>query len=241
MRQRVMFLAIGWLLSCLACVPSGQYNQRKAEVDSLRNELAMEQYLNDRLQEYVSEVYYRKVEPRYTAAMVEPSTEETSLPTVSTQDLTPAEPDPSSTETAPNQRKAQQKTRGVSPQKTLSKPAIWSDQIFFERGSTQLSETSQEAMVALAELLKANKHIHLSLRGHTDNTEIQVAKGATDTWELSTQRASSVGRFLIASGVSPLRIQTTGKGKFEPQFSNGTTDGQQKNRRVEILLIPTSQ
>ena len=53
---------------------------------------------------------------------------------------------------------------------------------------------------------------------------------------LSEQRASSVRAYLIAQGLGPNTINATGFGLSNPVADNSTSQGRQKNRRVEITI-----
>lgn len=77
-----------------------------------------------------------------------------------------------------------------------------------------------------------------------DKTAIHVV-GFTDSVgqaeynkQLSKRRAKSVADFLEENGVDAKRIQTWGRGEDEPVASNDTSDGQARNRRVEIVIKP---
>ena len=76
--------------------------------------------------------------------------------------------------------------------------------------------------------------------------EVVIAIGHTDSigsdaynQKLSVRRAESVKAYLVSKGVEPNRIYTEGKGEKQPVASNKTSDGRQKNRRVEIEVIGT--
>ncbi|MGS2722973.1 OmpA family protein [Porticoccus sp. GXU_MW_L64] len=72
--------------------------------------------------------------------------------------------------------------------------------------------------------------------GHTDSTGSDAHNQT-----LSERRASSVGQFLQAQGVSGARISTFGYGEKYPVASNSSTAGRQQNRRVELELQPLDQ
>ncbi len=55
-------------------------------------------------------------------------------------------------------------------------------------------------------------------------------------WELSTARASTVVRFLIAHSVGASRLTASGNAEQHPVASNATAAGRARNRRVEIVL-----
>jgi outer membrane protein OmpA-like peptidoglycan-associated protein len=71
--------------------------------------------------------------------------------------------------------------------------------------------------------------------GHTDNTG-----SAAFNIDLSQRRASSVASVLIGSGVQSGRISIVGAGEDQPIASNLTPEGRAQNRRVEIIIRPTS-
>ncbi len=55
---------------------------------------------------------------------------------------------------------------------------------------------------------------------------------------LSQRRASTVGQYLQGQGIEPLRVITLGYGPHYPIADNGTSEGRQLNRRVELVLKP---
>ena len=71
--------------------------------------------------------------------------------------------------------------------------------------------------------------------GHTDNVGSTVYNQA-----LSERRAAAVAAILTANGVEAWRVQTAGVGYHQPVASNDTPGGRAQNRRVEIVITPTS-
>ena len=71
--------------------------------------------------------------------------------------------------------------------------------------------------------------------GHTDSDPIKKSKWK-DNWQLSTERALSVVRYLIRKGVSEDTIRAVGCGASQPLVSNATVSGKATNRRVEIVV-----
>jgi len=91
-----------------------------------------------------------------------------------------------------------------------------------------------------------NKLDDLATKVKAINLEVVIAIGHTDAigadaynQKLSVRRAESVKAYLVSKGVEPNRIYTEGKGEKQPVASNKTSDGRQKNRRVEIEVIGT--
>jgi chemotaxis protein MotB len=115
----------------------------------------------------------------------------------------------------------------------------------FALGSDQVTPKAKEAIGRFAQILnsEAAKGYELMVAGHTDNTP--VSNPATkarhpDNWYLSSHRAISVGDELIKHQVGPQRIAVVGYGDQRPIASNTTTAGKAQNRRVEVLILPST-
>jgi chemotaxis protein MotB len=115
----------------------------------------------------------------------------------------------------------------------------------FALGSDQVTPKAKEAIGRFAQILnsEAAKGYELMVAGHTDNTP--VSNPATkakhpDNWYLSSHRAISVGDELIKHQVTPARIAVVGYGDQRPIASNTSTQGKAQNRRVEVLILPST-
>ena len=105
---------------------------------------------------------------------------------------------------------------------------------FFASGSAEVRPESLEVLNAVAAALP---HGPMRVEGHTDNVPIHNAQFATN-WELSTARAASITRLLIASNnADPHQISAAGYAEFKPKASNETEAGRTANRRVDIVLL----
>ena len=71
----------------------------------------------------------------------------------------------------------------------------------------------------------------LRIVGHTDSKGAAAANDA-----LSLDRAASTRDWLVARGLSPVRIAVAGRGSRDPLGSNDDEAGRASNRRVEILI-----
>jgi outer membrane protein OmpA-like peptidoglycan-associated protein len=71
----------------------------------------------------------------------------------------------------------------------------------------------------------------LRIVGHTDSKGSAAANDA-----LSLDRAASTRDWLVARGISPVRISVAGRGSRDPVASNDDEAGRATNRRVEILI-----
>ena len=107
--------------------------------------------------------------------------------------------------------------------------------ILFATDSAQLTGSLQSDLRTVAGSLNRYPNTTVNVIGHTDNTG-----EAAYNQSLSERRAQAVSSVLISSGVSPARIRAIGRGEDQPVASNLTPEGRQQNRRVEIVITPTS-
>jgi chemotaxis protein MotB len=107
---------------------------------------------------------------------------------------------------------------------------------FFKSGSSTIAPRGRVALNTIAQVLRQYPKLTCTIVGNADN---QLAKGSDDNWPLSTERAISVVRILANTyHINPTRLIAAGKGEFSPVASNATPEGRERNRRVEIILIP---
>ena len=104
------------------------------------------------------------------------------------------------------------------------------------KGKTQLGQIADAIMQIIAEIPSDIPWI-LQVEGHTD--DIPVSGIYADNWDLSTERALSVVRFMVDRSVPSERLAATGYGEFQPIASGKTDADRQKNRRIELKLTQT--
>lgn len=105
-------------------------------------------------------------------------------------------------------------------------------------GQMQLREIGQ-ALIEISAAIPDDIPWVLQVDGHTD--DVPVSNTYRDNWQLSTERALSVVRFLIAEGVPAARLAATGYGEFQP-IANGTDDlARSRNRRIELKFTQRLQ
>jgi chemotaxis protein MotB len=119
---------------------------------------------------------------------------------------------------------------------------VFPSELLFPTASATLIPAGGHQLTRLAETLKTvtskiPSDIDWILRvdGHTDRRPIQTARFPSN-WELSTARALSVVNYLIARGISPVRLAATGFGEFRPLDDRISEDAYKRNRRIEIKL-----
>jgi chemotaxis protein MotB len=113
------------------------------------------------------------------------------------------------------------------------------EQLFFDSGKAALKDSGKEVLKKVGEALKGYEDKIIRVVGHTDNVPIATAQFPSN-WELSAARATTVVRFLQASGIPPERLTASGRGEFSPIAPNDDAEGRRKNRRIEITLIDKS-
>jgi chemotaxis protein MotB len=114
---------------------------------------------------------------------------------------------------------------------------ILTDRILFASGSAELKPESSRLLDALSRLLKTQVRNPIQIEGNTDN--VPVSGRFPTNWELSTTRATTVVRALIARGVGPGRLAAAGYADRNPIATNATEAGRRRNRRVELVVLRT--
>jgi chemotaxis protein MotB len=112
--------------------------------------------------------------------------------------------------------------------------------VLFDTGEADVKPLGKQALAEIATALRNVGGKRFQVAGHTDSAPITPAtrKKYPSNWELSTARAIAVVKLLIADGVDPGVLSAAGFGSYDPVASNGSPEGQAKNRRIEIMLVP---
>lgn len=120
-------------------------------------------------------------------------------------------------------------------QQLLTGASVALDDLIFPSGKAALLDQDYASLQALADWLKANPTLKVTLVGHTDATGTLAANTA-----LSRQRAAAVRDWLIQHyDAAPSQIDAQGAGYLSPRATNQTPEGRTKNRRVEVMLTST--
>lgn len=112
--------------------------------------------------------------------------------------------------------------------------------VLFDAGAAEVKPAGKQALAEVAATLRGVGGRRFQVAGHTDNAPIttETKKTYPTNWELSTARAISVVKLLVAEGVDPDHLSAAGYGPYDAVAPNGTPEGQAKNRRIEITLVP---
>ena len=114
-----------------------------------------------------------------------------------------------------------------------------SDEVLFSSGSARLDERGRELLEKVAKQVAGTPH-RVEVEGHTDDVPITGALTSRypTNWELAAARAARVVRLLEQGGVDGTRMRAVSRSEFEPVTANDSPEGRQRNRRIEIRLVP---
>lgn len=116
---------------------------------------------------------------------------------------------------------------------------------FFSSGSAEIQEDALPFLNLISSTIKAERYnmFGFTVEGHTASTEETNEKYPTN-WELSSARASAIARYLIATGIEPVRFKVIGYADMMPKMPNNDAFGdpiptnQEQNRRIVIRAEP---
>lgn len=104
--------------------------------------------------------------------------------------------------------------------------------IQFDYNKATLRPSAKESLDRIAEMMKKQSKVRLSVEGHTDSDGTNEANQG-----LSERRAEAVKAALINQGIAADRLQTKGWGEEKPLETDDSPEAKQQNRRVEFILI----
>jgi chemotaxis protein MotB len=108
---------------------------------------------------------------------------------------------------------------------------------FFESASATPIPASMPTLNAIGAALATTPY-SVRIEGHTDNVPIHDSKFASN-WELSTARATELTRLFIEDcHMAPASLSAAGYAEYHPVASNDTAEGRNRNRRVDIIVLP---
>lgn len=107
--------------------------------------------------------------------------------------------------------------------------------LMFPSGQATLQPDAHAHLDVLAMSLEENPESEVVLIGHTDNVGSAEANK-----RLSEQRAEAVAAYLTDKGIGRERLETEGLGESEPIADNAMAEGRAQNRRVEVVIVPTT-
>jgi chemotaxis protein MotB len=110
----------------------------------------------------------------------------------------------------------------------------------FEPGTARLLPQAGILIDQVAgELMRAYPQQMIGIEGHTDTDPLPSNRGWLSNHQISTARALAVYDQLTGSAhVPPTHLFVGGHGANHPVVSNGTMEGKERNRRVELVVYP---
>lgn len=114
-------------------------------------------------------------------------------------------------------------------------------EVLFPSASAELDERGQREIAKVAKSLKdimakipPDMDWVLRVDGHTDRRPIR--RVFPSNWELSSARATSIVKDLIAEGIPPEHLVAAGFAQYHPVDSGDTEEAYKRNRRIELKL-----
>ncbi|MEZ4297185.1 MAG: OmpA family protein [Polyangiaceae bacterium] len=111
----------------------------------------------------------------------------------------------------------------------------------FDPGKTDIVSGGKTTLSDVARILRQMEGRKFQVAGHTDNIKLEKRTKFTSNWELSTARAVEVTKALVDAGMDPSSLSAGGFAEFAPADTNDTAEGRKRNRRIEIVLVPTAE
>lgn len=118
--------------------------------------------------------------------------------------------------------------------------------VTFATGSAEVNDRAKGVIQRFAQILNSQgaSGYELMVAGHTDNRPVVQQRtkdlGHFDNWYLSVHRAIAVAAELVTNGVAKGRLGVAGYADQRPIASNTSDAGRAENRRVEIIILPTT-
>jgi chemotaxis protein MotB len=120
--------------------------------------------------------------------------------------------------------------------------------VLFPSGKDTLKDGAKPVLNAVAEVIRNDAQLsqrYFQIAGHTDAQPL-AGGPFKDNWGLSAMRARTVLVFLISAvdskegggGLDPTHLHAAGYGETDPVAPNESPAERERNRRVELVLMP---
>lgn len=110
------------------------------------------------------------------------------------------------------------------------------ENIYFATDKYDLRPEAIQELDRIAEIMKANPTLNISIEGHTDSR-------ASDSYNmtLGQNRADAAFDYLVSKGISAKRMVTVTYGESRPAVPNTSADNMQLNRRTIFRVLPREE
>lgn len=109
-------------------------------------------------------------------------------------------------------------------------------EVTFDNGTSILTSAARAELAELVMALRGQPRLRVRIDGHTD-----AWGNPAENRRLSMERAEAVATYLALQGIATQRLDVRGFGETRPVESNATEAGRERNRRIEIVLLPPPQ
>lgn len=115
--------------------------------------------------------------------------------------------------------------------------------VLFDSGKETLRKEGKDILAKVAGVIKNDSSLlgrYYQVAGHTDNKPYGGAY--RDNWGLSLMRSREVLLYLVndsSTGMPSQKWSAAGFGDTDPVADNATDDGRQKNRRCDVIVVPS--
>jgi outer membrane protein OmpA-like peptidoglycan-associated protein len=106
--------------------------------------------------------------------------------------------------------------------------------IYFSNRQTKILRKSLNSLHQVFTLLKADPHLRIQIRGHTDDRE---RKTRQQRLVLSKKRSKIVFNYLLLQGINASRLEVKGLGSSQPLSSHQSLKARIRNRRVDFSIL----
>jgi len=103
--------------------------------------------------------------------------------------------------------------------------------VLFTTGQSELKSGASGNLNRLVTFLNKYPQRTVQIEGYTDSVGSE-----TYNQGLSERRADAVRSYLVGQGIDTQRLSSSGRGESSPVADNGSAQGRQQNRRVEVII-----
>lgn len=104
--------------------------------------------------------------------------------------------------------------------------------IYFDFDKFNIRKEHNDFLDAMIKIVKGHSDLRVKVTGHTD---AEGSDGYNDV--LSQERSKAIIQYFVDHGLKKERLEFDFKGESNPAATNDTSDGRQRNRRVDFKFI----
>jgi outer membrane protein OmpA-like peptidoglycan-associated protein len=104
--------------------------------------------------------------------------------------------------------------------------------VFFDFDKSDIRDEHHDFLDRMIKIVKGHSDLRVKVIGHTDSDGTNQYNDG-----LSKRRAEAIIEYFMKQGLSRDRLEFDFKGETEPIDTNNTSEGKQRNRRVDFMFI----